>query len=86
MQVHIAKISIPTMDKASREHPITIEKILRTLRITRKRSLGERPYSVMKRIMNGPYPCHHGEKAQGQGNVPLPWLQCTHYDHIEKAG
>ena len=42
-----------TMDKASREHPLTIEKIRRNLRITRKRSPGERPYSVMKVIMNG---------------------------------
>ena len=41
------------MDKASREHPLTIEKIRRNLRITRKRSPGERPYSVMKVIMNG---------------------------------
>ncbi len=42
-----------TMDKASREHPLTVEKIRRNLRITRKRSPGERPYSVMKGIMNG---------------------------------
>ena len=42
-----------TMDKASREHPLDIEKIRRNLRITRKRSPGERPYSVMKGIMNG---------------------------------
>ena len=40
-----------TMDKASREHPLTVEKIRRNLRITRKRSPGERPYSVMKGIM-----------------------------------
>jgi IS5 family transposase len=42
-----------TMDKASREHPLTIEQIRRNFRITRKRSPGERPYSVMKGIMNG---------------------------------
>ncbi len=24
--------------------------------------------------------------VQGQGDVPLPWLQCTCHDHIEKAG
>ena len=42
-----------TMDKASREHPLTIEKIRRNLRITRKLSPGERPYSVMKGIMHG---------------------------------
>ena len=76
-----------TMDKASREHPLTIEKIRRNIRITRKRSPGERPYSVIKVIMNGgPYPRHHGEKVQSQGNVSLPWLQCTHHDHIEKTG
>ena len=34
----------------------------------------------------GPYSRHHGEKVQGQGNVSLPWLQCTHHDHIEKTG
>ena len=42
-----------TMDKASRNHPLTVEKIRRNLRITRKRSPGERPYSVMKGIMQG---------------------------------
>ena len=42
-----------TMDKASRNHPLTVEKIRRNLRITRKRSPGERPYSVMKGIMHG---------------------------------
>ena len=40
------------MDKASREHPLTVEKIRRNLRITRKRYPGERPYSVMKEIVN----------------------------------
>ena len=44
---------IATMDKASRNHPLTIEQVRRNLRITRKRSPGERPYSVMKGIMNG---------------------------------
>jgi IS5 family transposase len=43
------------MDKASREHHPTVEKIRRNLRITRKRSPGERPYSVMKGIMNWGY-------------------------------
>ena len=42
-----------TMDKESRNHPLTIEQVRRNLRITRKRSPGERPYSVMKGIMNG---------------------------------
>lgn len=42
-----------TMDKASRDHPLTIEQTRRNLRITKKRSPGERPYSVMKQIMNG---------------------------------
>jgi len=46
----------PTMDKASREQPLTIEKIRRNLRITRKRSPGERPYSVTKGIMHGSIP------------------------------
>ncbi|MHB8360310.1 MAG: IS5 family transposase [Thermoplasmataceae archaeon] len=42
-----------TMDKASRNHPLTVEKVRRNKRITRKRSPGERPYAVMKGIMNG---------------------------------
>ena len=42
-----------TMDKASRNHPLTIDKIRRNRRITKKRSPGERPYSVIKRIFNG---------------------------------
>ena len=33
-----------TIDKTSREHPLTVEKIRRNLRITRKHSPGERPY------------------------------------------
>ncbi|MHB8544762.1 MAG: transposase [Leptospirales bacterium] len=42
-----------TMDKASRNHPLTVEKVRRNRRITRKRSPGERPFAVMKGIMNG---------------------------------
>ena len=42
-----------TMNRASRNHPLTIEQIRRNLRITKKRSPGERPYSVMKGIMHG---------------------------------
>ena len=41
------------MDRASREHRLSIESIRRNLRITRKRSRGERPYSVIKRIFHG---------------------------------
>ena len=68
-----------TMDKAARNHPLAVGKIRRNPRITRKRSPGERPYSVIKCVM-------HGEKVQGQGNVSLPWLQCTYHDYIEKTG
>ena len=42
-----------TMDRASRNHSLTVEQVRRNLRITKKRSPGERPYSVMKGIMNG---------------------------------
>ena len=42
-----------TMDKASRDRPLTVDQIRRNLRISRKRSPGERPYSVMKRIFHG---------------------------------
>jgi IS5 family transposase len=42
-----------TMDKASRNHPLAVGKIRRNLRITRKRSPGERPYSVIKCVMHG---------------------------------
>ncbi len=41
------------MDKASRNHPLTIDKIRRNGRTTKKRSPGERPYSVIKNIFNG---------------------------------
>ena len=40
------------MDKTPREHPLTVEKIRRNLRIKIKHSPGEGSYSVMKRIMN----------------------------------
>ncbi|EQD55246.1 transposase IS4 family protein, partial [mine drainage metagenome] len=42
-----------TMDKASRNHPLTVRQIRRNLRITGKRSPGERPYSVIKGIFHG---------------------------------
>ena len=42
-----------TMDRTSTNHPLTIEQVRRNLRITGKRSPGERPYSVLKGIMNG---------------------------------
>ncbi len=41
------------MDKAARNHPLAVDKIRRNLRITRKRSPGERPYSVIKGVMHG---------------------------------
>ena len=37
-----------TMDRASRKHPLSIDQIKRNRRITRKRSPGERPYSIIK--------------------------------------
>ena len=42
-----------TMDKAARNRPLTAVQVWRNKRITRKRSPGERPYSVMKRIFHG---------------------------------
>lgn len=42
-----------TMEKASRNHPLEIDQIRRNKRITRKRSPGERPYSVIKGIFHG---------------------------------
>ena len=42
-----------TMDRAVRGHKLPIESIRRNLRITGKRSRGERPYSVMKRTFRG---------------------------------
>ncbi|MCW6157987.1 MAG: hypothetical protein LVQ63_00670 [Thermoplasmatales archaeon] len=41
------------MDKALKGYRLPIESIRRNLRITRKRSRGERPYSVMKRTFRG---------------------------------
>ncbi|EQD78400.1 hypothetical protein B1B_00743, partial [mine drainage metagenome] len=42
-----------TMDKAVSDYKLPIESIRRNLGITRKRSRGERPYSVMKGIFHG---------------------------------
>ena len=42
-----------TMDRASRNTPLTMKQVLRNLRISRKRTPGERPYSVIKRVQNG---------------------------------
>ena len=42
-----------TLDRAVRGHKLLIESIRRNLRITRKRSRGERLYSVMKRTFRG---------------------------------
>ncbi len=42
-----------TMDRAARKKPPTIDQVRRNRRITKKRSPGERPYSVMKRIFHG---------------------------------
>ena len=42
-----------TMDRAPRDTPLTIDQVRRNLRISRKRSPGERPYSVTKGVMHG---------------------------------
>ena len=39
-----------TMDRASRNTPLTMEQVHRNLRISRKRTPGEQPYSVIKRV------------------------------------
>jgi IS5 family transposase len=41
-----------TMDRAVRGHPLPVKSIRRNLRISRKRTPGERPYSVIKRVQN----------------------------------
>ncbi len=41
------------MDKAARGHKLPMESIRRNRRITKKRSRGERPYSVIKSIFHG---------------------------------
>ncbi|MHB8360150.1 MAG: IS5 family transposase [Thermoplasmataceae archaeon] len=42
-----------TMDRASRNNPLSIDQVRRNLRISRKRSPGERPYSIIKGKFNG---------------------------------
>lgn len=42
-----------TMKRGARNHPIDIRDKLRNLRISRKRSIVERPYAVIKRIFKG---------------------------------
>ena len=41
-----------TMDKSLKGYKLPVESIRRNMRITRKRSRGERPYSVMKTIFH----------------------------------
>ena len=41
------------MDRASRNTPLTMKQVRRNIRISRKRTPGERPYSVIKRVQNG---------------------------------
>ena len=41
------------VDKASRNHSLSIDQVRRNRRISGKRSPGERPYSVIKRIFRG---------------------------------
>jgi IS5 family transposase len=41
------------MDRASRNTPLIMKQIRRNLKISRKRTPGERPYSVIKRVKNG---------------------------------
>ncbi len=61
LQFHVTKtwvnqaVTVKTsmQPKASRNHPLTVDQVRRNLRIAKKRSPGERLYSVMKRIMNG---------------------------------
>jgi IS5 family transposase len=42
-----------TMDRSLKGYKLPVESIRRNMRITRKRSRGERPYSVMKTIFHG---------------------------------
>ncbi len=41
-----------SMDRAVRDHRLPIEPVRRNLRISRKRSLVEYPYAVMKRVFH----------------------------------
>lgn len=44
-----------TMKRATRGHPLSIRDKLRNRRISKKRSPGERPFAVVKRVMKGGY-------------------------------
>jgi len=44
-----------TMRRATRGHPLSIRDRLRNKRISRKRAPGERPFAVLKEVMNGCY-------------------------------
>lgn len=44
-----------TMKKATRNHPISTKDKRRNKAISRVRSLGERPYAVMKRVFHAGY-------------------------------
>ena len=86
MQVHIAKISM--------QHGQGIERTSSYHRKDKEKSQdNKKTFSWREALFRderdhewGPYPCHHGEKVQGQGNVSLPWIQYAYHDHIEKPG
>ena len=63
-----------TKDKASRNHPLTVDQIRRNLRISRFRPRGETILCHEEDIPWRSRICDHGEKGQGQGNVYVPWL------------
>ena len=42
-----------TMDRSLKGYRLPVENIRRNMRITRKRSRGERPYSVIKTVFHG---------------------------------
>jgi len=50
--VHDPKGIDGTMDRSVRNHKLSIEPIRRNLRISRKRSLVEYPYSIIKRVFH----------------------------------
>jgi IS5 family transposase len=47
------------MKRGARDHPIGIRDKIRNLRISRKRSKGERPFAVIKNICNYSPPQKH---------------------------
>ena len=64
-----------TMDRSVRKHKLSIESIRRNLRISRKRSLVEYPYSIIKRVFHLLHVGYNSEKRESEIHFSMPRIQ-----------